>query len=175
MSTLETRLVVRVLLVEDSVPVRNRIRSLIEESCSVEVVGEVGSVAAACYLLHSNPVDAVVLDLHLWDGDGCAVLSDVKRVNPDCVVIVLTSFSDVSDRMRCLNLGANYFFDKTKEFERVPEVLTSLGHELERKANLINRTIDTCDQPSLRPSRFSTSNTLSDKEIKWHSSRNSTE
>jgi DNA-binding NarL/FixJ family response regulator len=142
MSKPEAPKAVRVLLVEDSVPVRKRIRSLIEESCTVEVVGEVGSVAAAVFLLHSNPVDAVVLDLHLWDGDGCAVLTKAKNTHPNCVVIVLTSFSDATDRMRCLNLGADYFFDKTKEFERVPEVLASLARELARKGTLIDETID---------------------------------
>src|SRR5664279_3718963 len=138
MSTIETPKAVRVLLVEDSVPIRNRIRSLIEESCSVVVVGEVGSVAAANFLLHSNPVDAVVLDLHLWDGDGCAVLATAKCTYPGCVVIVLTSFSEMADRTRCLNLGADYFFDKTKEFERVPTILASLGRELEKKATSTN-------------------------------------
>jgi DNA-binding NarL/FixJ family response regulator len=126
MSKVETPRAVRVLIVEDSIPVRQRIRSLIEESCPAEVVGEVGSVAAACFLLHEHPVDAVVLDLHLWDGDGCTVLAQVKRTHPSCVVIVLTSFSDAAERLRCLSLGADYFFDKTKEFERVPEVLVDL-------------------------------------------------
>jgi DNA-binding NarL/FixJ family response regulator len=142
MSTPVAPKAVRVLLVEDSVPVRKRIRSLIEESCSVEVVGEVGSVAAAVFLLHSNPVDAVVLDLHLWDGDGGAVLAKAKSTHPNCVVIVLTSFSDATDRMRCLNLGADYFFDKTKEFERVPAVLASLGRELAGLTTLINGSIN---------------------------------
>jgi DNA-binding NarL/FixJ family response regulator len=126
---------IQVLLVEDSLPVRQRIRSLIEESCSAEVVGEVGSIAAACFLLHDHPVDAVVLDLHLWDGDGCKVLEEVKRTHPECVVIVLTSFSDAVDRLRCLQLQADFFFDKTKEFERVPEVLASLGRALAKPAS----------------------------------------
>ena len=121
---------------------RKRIRSLIEESCSVEVVGEVGSVAAAVFLLHSNPVDAVVLDLHLWDGDGGAVLTKAKTTYPSCVVIVLTSFSDATDRIRCLNLGADYFFDKTKEFERVPTVLANLERELAGLTTLINGSIN---------------------------------
>ena len=126
MSKLEQPRPVRVLLIDDSIPVRQRIRSLIEETCSVEVVGEAGSVAASLFLLHSNPVDAVVLDLHLWDGDGRAVLSEIKRSHPECVVIVLTSFSESRDRVHCLQLGADHFFDKVKEFERVPEVLAQL-------------------------------------------------
>jgi len=80
--------------VEDSVPVRQRIRSLIEESRSAEVVGEADTMCAAIALFQAHPVDAVVLDQHLKDGDGCAVLSIIKRNHPECVVIILTSFSD---------------------------------------------------------------------------------
>lgn len=130
MQPLESQKTVRVLLVEDSIPVRQRVRQLIEETGSGAVVGEAGSIVAAKYLLHEHPVDAVVLDLRLWDGDGCAVLTMVKSTHPSCVVIVLTGFSDESERIRCLNLGADYFFDKTMEFERVPEVLTDLGRRL---------------------------------------------
>ena len=114
---------VRVLLVEDSIPDRQRLKTLIAESKSALVVGEVGSVAGALFLIHSDPVDAVVLDLQLWDGDGCAVLSEVKRTKPSCLVIVLTSLSTPEHRVRCLGLGADHFFDKTKDLHRVPEVL----------------------------------------------------
>ncbi len=130
MPPLDVPRMLHVLLVEDSSPVRARIRSLIEESNAAEVVGEADSVAAACLLLQVAPVDAVVLDLHLGDGDGCEVLAQVKRTCPDCLVIVLTSFSDAADRLRCLELGADHFFDKTREFERVPEVLADLGRRL---------------------------------------------
>lgn len=114
---------VRVLLVEDSLPVRQRIRSLIEESGTAEVVGEAGSVPNAIAQFRDQQPDVVVLDLHLEQGDGYTVLAEIKRVRPVCVVIVLTSFSAPEDRTRCLRAGANFFFDKTMEFGRVPEVL----------------------------------------------------
>ena len=115
------------MLVEDSIPFRKLLRAVIEESGSAEVVSEVGSVAAAHFLLHVNPVDVLVLDLHLWDGDGCAVLTEVKRTHPACVVMVLTSSSTPERREHCLQLGADYFFDKATELARVPEVLAELG------------------------------------------------
>lgn len=117
----------RVMLVEDSVPFRKLLRSLIEESGAAEVVSEVGSVAAAHFLLHVNPVEALVLDLHLWDGDGCAVLAEVKRTHPACVVMVLTGSSTPEHREHCLRLGADHFFDKTRDLARIPEVLAGLG------------------------------------------------
>jgi len=114
------------MLVDDSVPVRQRVRSLIEESCQAELVAEASSVAEALVFFHARRPDAVVLDLQLSDGDGCDVLSVIKRIHPDCVVIVLTAFSAMEDRIRCFELGADFFYDKTMEFERVPEVLNRL-------------------------------------------------
>ena len=85
---------VRVLLVEDSLPVRQRIRSLIEEFGAVEIVGETGTVAGALALFDQHTPDAVVLDLNLTDGDGCAVLTEIKRtqaspssIKPMCLTL----------------------------------------------------------------------------------------
>ena len=117
---------VRVLLVEDSLPVRQRIRSLIEESGPVVIVGEASTADAALALFREHEPDAVVLDLNLADGDGCAVLAEIKRARPGCVVMVLTNFVIAESRDLCRKLGADYFFDKSREFERVPEVLRQL-------------------------------------------------
>ena len=122
------------LLGEDSLPDRQRLKTLIAEAKSALVVGEVGSVAGALFLIHSDPVDAVVLDLQLWDGDGCAVLSEVKRTQPSCLVIVLTSLSTPEHRTHCLQLGADHVFDMTNELHRVPEVLADLRLALSGKA-----------------------------------------
>lgn len=117
---------VRVLLVEDSLPVRKRIHSLIEESGSAVIIGESGSVGGALALARQHRPEAVVLDLNLADGDGCEVLTDIKSILPGCVVIVLTSFASPECADFCLKLGADHFFDKAFEFERVPEVLETL-------------------------------------------------
>ena len=117
---------VRVLLVEDSLPVRSRIRSLIEEFGPVEIVGETGTAAGALALFHKHRPEAIVLDLQLADGTASPVLLQVKQSHPSCVVIVLTNFAIPECREHCRQLGADHFFDKSTEFERVPEVLAKL-------------------------------------------------
>ena len=114
---------IRVLLVDDSLPVRQRIRTLIEESGPVEIVGEAGTVASALALFRAHQPDAVVLDLGLADGDGAGVLAEIKNIRPSCLVIVLSNIDIPECREFCLRLGADHFFDKAREFERVPEVL----------------------------------------------------
>lgn len=130
----------RVLLVEDSLPVRHRLRSLIEESGPIEIVGEAGAVVTALQLFHSLQPDAVVLDLGLADGDGGGVLAEIKHLRPACVVIMLSSIAIPECREFCLRLGADHFFDKSWEFERVPEVLLALGRAQRASGNSVDST-----------------------------------
>jgi DNA-binding response OmpR family regulator len=118
---------IRVLLVEDSLPIRQRVRSLIEESGHATIVGEAGTVTAALALFREHHPDAVVLDLHLTEGTGYPVLEEIKQTQPACEVIVLTNFPIPESRERCRTLGADHFFDKAKDFERVPGVLAGVG------------------------------------------------
>jgi len=126
MSSPESTRVLRVLLVEDSLPVRERMRSLIEEFVGVVIVAEASCAMSAMAAFGVHTPDAVVLDLHLQDSTGYSVLEGVKRVRPECTVIVLTSFAIPECRARCMQLGADYFFEKSKEFERVPEALLAV-------------------------------------------------
>lgn len=127
MRTNEDKSVLHVLLVEDSQQVLSRIRCMIEEVVPVRIVGEAATVAEAMMVLSKSKPDAVVLDLFLSDGASFSVIAEIKRQYPECVVIVITHFTIPECRERCRSLGADYFFEKSSEFERVPEVLLSLS------------------------------------------------
>ena len=51
------------------------------------------------------------------------VLETIKKDQPNPLVIMLTNFASDQYRQKCLRLGADYFFDKSTEFERITEVL----------------------------------------------------
>lgn len=122
MPTTLTSSTLRVLLVDDSIPVRQRIRSLIEESGGIEVVGETNTAAVALTLsLALNP-HALVLAHSLSGGDASLIIKWIKDFHPECLVIVLCGCRD-EEREAFRQAGANHVFDKSKEFERVPEVL----------------------------------------------------
>ena len=63
--------------------------------------------------------DFVVLDIKMPDLNGMDILSDIKQIIPTPVVIILTNYPYPSYRIRCLELGADYFFDKSSEFSNV--------------------------------------------------------
>ncbi|MBA3608258.1 MAG: response regulator [Chthoniobacterales bacterium] len=112
---------------------RDRIRSLIEEAGSVEIRGEADSGVDALAQFKELRPDAILLDLYLKDGNSFGVVTEVKRSALACIVIILTNFATPETRAHCLGLGADYFFEKNQEFERVPEVLAEL-HRLKSEA-----------------------------------------
>ena len=67
--------------------------------------------------------DAVILDIRLPGRSGIQVLKEIKAAHPETVVIMLTNYDFDQYRRQCLQLGADYFFNKTLEFEKVMTVL----------------------------------------------------
>ena len=72
----------------------------------------------------------VILDLEIPGGTGLEVLAVVKKERPKTTVIVLTNYAMCYVRTRCCLAGADYFFDKSTEFERVVSVLESLKEDV---------------------------------------------
>ncbi len=117
----------RVLLVDDSLPVRQRLSSLIDESGIGRVVAESATVKDALAAFEECMPDALVLDLQLHDGTGYTVLEQVKRRRPECRVIVVTNFATPEVRERCKLMSADECLEKSNDFERLPLLLVASG------------------------------------------------
>lgn len=115
----------RILVVDDSPIVRERLVSLISEIPGVTIVGEAEVAFQAINQIHALSPDLVVLDISMPGGSGMAVLDTIKKQpNPPCI-IMLTNFANDEYRDKCAQLGADYFFDKSTEFEKITEVIDS--------------------------------------------------
>lgn len=99
---------------------------MLAETRGVELAGEAASVADALARLPAGRPDAVLVDLRLPDGDGFDVIRAAKALTPTPVVVVLTSYAYPQLEARGRAAGADWFLDKSTEFLRVPEILTSL-------------------------------------------------
>ena len=120
----------RVLLVEDSPLIRERLAESIADPGRIEIVGQADSEQAAIGMLAAAPWDAMVLDLQLRHGTGLGVLRAlISRRPPNTKVIVLTNYAFPQYRAKSMALGADYFFDKAREYHRVREVLDELASD----------------------------------------------
>jgi DNA-binding NarL/FixJ family response regulator len=119
----------RVVIVEDSAIIRARLAETLSEIPNLEIVGNVETEADAIALLRQGGWDAAVLDLQLKKGTGLSVLKAIAGgVRPEAAkVIVFTNYAFPQYKERSLLLGADFFFDKAREFHRVREVLADLA------------------------------------------------
>ena len=136
---------VSVLVVDDSEIVRSRLCALLTESPRIEVVGEARDAHEALREFEAVRPDAVVLDYLLPDATGVDVLRQMKQSAPWCVVILLTSLPESILKETCLACGADYFFHKATQFERVPEVLDRLASELQARRHPLRKAKATCE------------------------------
>lgn len=118
---------VTVLLVDDVALVRDRLCCLLDEDPRIVVVGQAKDAAEAIQQSESLRPDAVVLDYRLPDATGVEVLRHIKRSAPWCVVIMLTNLRESIFEEISRMSGADYFFHKATEFEKVVEVLGHLA------------------------------------------------
>ena len=115
-----------VFIVDDSPVVRERLARLIAELPGVDIVGQADIAFEALHAIRKLKPGVVVLDISMPGSSGLYVLETLKREQPCPLVIMLTNFSHEQYRRKCLQLGADYFFDKTNEFEKVIDVLREL-------------------------------------------------
>jgi CheY-like chemotaxis protein len=87
MSAIDT---IRVMLVEDHVAFRQALASLLSHEPDLEVVAQAGSLAQARKMLDRR-LDVAVVDLGLPDGDGSALIGELRLRNPGISVLVLSA------------------------------------------------------------------------------------
>lgn len=130
----------KVLLVEDSVFVAQRLIEVLRDIPEVDLVGAVDSENAAIESLRREPADVVLLDLHLKQGSGFGVLRALASMKIKPRVIVLTNY-DLTEYMQAsLSLGAAHFLDKARDLFRLPEIMRDLSTEARARAGSVTST-----------------------------------
>ena len=118
-----------VLLVEDDVALADAVASFLNlKGFSVERAATLKQARAA---VSDARRDAVLLDLHLPDGDGLSLIPAVREISPAASIIVLTARDHVTDRIRGLDAGADDYL--VKPFD--PDELMARLRAVERCRN----------------------------------------
>lgn len=117
----------KVVVVDDSTIVRERLISMISDIPSLTIVGEAGNSFEALNIIEEKIPDVVVLDIQIPGDSGIGILKKVKKMNPSIITILLTNYPLEQYKEKCFEYGANYFFDKSVEFSKVTEVLKTLA------------------------------------------------
>ena len=115
----------RVLLVEDSRVLAERLREALDSLEGVEIVDTVADESAAVTAARDNEIDVIILDLQLKEGTGFGVVQRLGKTRP--TIIVFTNYMLPEYQRLAESLGIEYFLNKSRDYERLPQLIQELG------------------------------------------------
>jgi DNA-binding NarL/FixJ family response regulator len=121
----------RVLLVEDSTLLADRLAELIRRLPDVDLIDTVQTETEALTRITSGLPDVLILDLHLRIGSGFGVLRSLARgtAGRRPKVIILTNFGLPEYRREAESFGVEAFLDKSRDYFRLPGLLRDFAKE----------------------------------------------
>lgn len=106
-----------VLIIDDEAEIRESLQTLLEfEGYEVETAA---NGAQGISKLGDRPVDLVLLDLALPDRNGLELLPEIRTLDPQVAVIMITAYGTVEDAVRAMQSGAANFLQKPWDNEKL--------------------------------------------------------
>jgi DNA-binding NarL/FixJ family response regulator len=103
-----------------------RLADHLGDLAGVEIVGQAQDAATAGELASRLKPDLTILDMLHSPGDWIGLLQQLKRNSPASKIIMLTNFVEPENREMCVRNGADYFFDKSIEFNKAVAVIRGM-------------------------------------------------
>jgi DNA-binding NarL/FixJ family response regulator len=124
--------VLKILTVEDSPLIVTRLETMINDLGDVQFVGNATSVTAALVLIEKQHPNVLFLDIRLGSREektGIDLLSVVNKKYPALTIVMLTNLSGERYRTLCEREGADFFLDKSQDFDKIPETLDRIMNQ----------------------------------------------
>ncbi|RKN86581.1 response regulator [Paenibacillus ginsengarvi] len=124
-----------VLIVDDEPIIRVGLKSLVDwERNGFHLIGEAADGVEALELFRSRPVDIVITDIRMPRMDGLALMREVKSVQDDVGLLVLSCLDDFAYVKEAMKLGAqDYILKPTMEPEELLSILQTVKEKLGEK------------------------------------------
>ncbi len=104
---------IRILLAEDQVMVRQGLKMMIESDEEMKVTGEAGNGKEAVLLCEKQTFDIVILDIHMPVMDGIEAAKTIHLRWPDTKILILTTVDDCHYVLESLKIGVSGYILKT--------------------------------------------------------------
>ena len=113
----------RLFIADDSEILRERLVDILSEIEGIEIVGQEGDAIRVLAAIERLNPDLVILDIQMPGGNGILVLETLKKMENPPLVIMFTNYPYLQYRRWCLDAGADFFFYKSNEFEKLIDVV----------------------------------------------------
>jgi DNA-binding NarL/FixJ family response regulator len=121
--------VLKVVTVDDSPLIAQRLKVLLGDVTDIELQGNAEDIQSALKMIEEGKPHVVFVDINLSTDkprNGIDLLNVLRKTYPVLKIVMLTNLADPRYRDMCRSFGADYFLDKSADFDRIPETLKSI-------------------------------------------------
>jgi DNA-binding NarL/FixJ family response regulator len=115
--------IVRVLLCDDRMVVREALKQALSEAADVTVIDEADNGTDCVRLAQRLRPDVVLLDVALIGRDGLETLAELKQLMPQLPVLMLSTYPERQYAAQCMKLGAAGCLHKSVEAQELARAL----------------------------------------------------
>lgn len=126
----------KIYIVEDSEIISQRIKRLLSAIEGIEIAGVSEDFEEALISIKNLQPEVIILDISVGKSKGLNTIQDIKNVHPQTKIIMFTNFNFNNYKEISFEYGADYYLDKSNEFQNLPDVI----EELKKKHNSIELT-----------------------------------
>ncbi len=122
------------LIVDDHSNYIKRLMELIVSKTSSMLISIATDYESAVEMLGAKNFHIVLLDVNMPEKNGIDVLRYIreKQMTGSTHIIMITNHATDHYRKLCLELGADYFLDKSNDFEMIPSVIETISSEIRK-------------------------------------------
>lgn len=128
---------IRVMITDDHLIVREGLRLILETADGIELVGEAKDGAECLELVKELNPQVVLMDLQMPRMDGITAIEHLRRDYPDIAIVILTTYNEDDLMMRGLESGARGYLLKDSSRENLIDTI----HTAARGETLLNPEI----------------------------------
>ncbi|MBI2083821.1 MAG: response regulator transcription factor [Deltaproteobacteria bacterium] len=117
---------IRVLIADDHAVVRQGLRQILHQAPEIGEIYEAETAQATFDFIQNNPLDILILDISLPDGNGLEMLKQIRKWNPKLPVLILSIFPEEQYALRTLKSGGAGYLTKDSHPDQILSAINKI-------------------------------------------------
>ncbi len=133
---------IRVMITDDHLIIREGLRLILETADEIEVVGEAADGAECLRVLPELKPDVILMDLQMPGMDGITAIDHLRRDHPEIAIVILTTYNEDDLMIRGLQLGAcSYLLKDTNRETLIDTIVAAAKGESLLAPSILKRVL----------------------------------